>query len=251
MSISVRLRKGFVMRYMKRAIAVFLAGVLCWTPVMGPLSAYAETVVYDAPASAGVSEGAAADAVEEDASASDVPDADGVAADASPVDQDSAHDAEIGAEAANTPEPADEAPDGAGVNGDAAEADAVEADAHDGTGSTSNSADMANSWRFQDGALRTDIESGISLFSADGLPSGATARGIDVSQWNGAIDWAAVKEAGIDFAILRLGYGSAGTDTQFAANVKGCQENDIPFGVYATHGMRRALVPRRRGRCSV
>lgn len=199
---------------------------------MGPLSAYAETVVYDVPASAGVSDGAAADAVEEDAPASDEPDADGVATDASPVDRDFAHDAEKGAEAANTPEPADEAPDGAGVNEDVAEADAVEADAYDGTGSTSNSADMANSWRFQDGALRTDIEPGISLFSADGLPSGATARGIDVSQWNGAIDWAAVKEAGIDFAILRLGYGSAGTDTQFAANVKGCQENDIPFGVY-------------------
>lgn len=32
-------------------------------------------------------------------------------------------------------------------------------------------------------------------------------RGIDVSKWNGKIDWATVKNSGIDFAIIRIGYG--------------------------------------------
>ena len=32
-------------------------------------------------------------------------------------------------------------------------------------------------------------------------------KGIDVSKWNGNIDWKKVKNSGIDFAILREGYG--------------------------------------------
>ena len=56
--------------------------------------------------------------------------------------------------------------------------------------------------------------------------------GIDVSFWNGDINWAAVKAAGIEFAILRVGYGKSVTDPQFANYVKGCRANGIPFGVY-------------------
>ena len=32
-------------------------------------------------------------------------------------------------------------------------------------------------------------------------------RGIDVSQWQGEINWDKVKESGIDFAIIRTGFG--------------------------------------------
>ena len=32
-------------------------------------------------------------------------------------------------------------------------------------------------------------------------------KGIDVSKWNGNIDWDKVKKVGIDFAIIREGYG--------------------------------------------
>lgn len=32
-------------------------------------------------------------------------------------------------------------------------------------------------------------------------------KGIDVSKWNGNIDWDKVKKAGINFAIIREGYG--------------------------------------------
>lgn len=64
------------------------------------------------------------------------------------------------------------------------------------------------------------------------------ARGIDVSQAQGVIDWAAVKASGlVDFAIIRTGFGwrensDSQVDKQFAANVKGCEENGIPYGFF-------------------
>lgn len=60
--------------------------------------------------------------------------------------------------------------------------------------------------------------------------------GIDVSECNGVIDWKKVKDEGrVRFAIIRCGYGSDYTnqdDTQFENNIRGCQENHIPYGVY-------------------
>ncbi|MCI6858547.1 MAG: glycoside hydrolase family 25 protein [Eubacterium sp.] len=61
------------------------------------------------------------------------------------------------------------------------------------------------------------------------------ARGIDVSSHQGIIDWKAVKESGIDFAIIRCGVGMNQfnqDDPQWVNNVRGCEENRIPFGVY-------------------
>lgn len=56
-------------------------------------------------------------------------------------------------------------------------------------------------------------------------------KGIDVSYWQGRIDWAKVKGAGIEFAILRAVAGQ-NTDSEFQNNLKGVIENKIPFGVY-------------------
>lgn len=61
--------------------------------------------------------------------------------------------------------------------------------------------------------------------------------GIDVSEFQGNIDWASVKNAGITFAFIRAGgrYTSAGTifnDSHFDANMKGAILNDIPVGAY-------------------
>ena len=58
-------------------------------------------------------------------------------------------------------------------------------------------------------------------------------KGIDVSVWNGNIDWSKAKED-IQFAILRAGYGNlvSQKDGQFENNYNGCKENHIPFGVY-------------------
>ena len=56
------------------------------------------------------------------------------------------------------------------------------------------------------------------------------AKGIDVSVWNGDIDWAAVSTQ-VDFAILRLGWETT-LDTRFTENAAGCNANGVPFGVY-------------------
>ncbi|MGX8773732.1 MAG: GH25 family lysozyme [Bacillota bacterium] len=60
-------------------------------------------------------------------------------------------------------------------------------------------------------------------------------KGIDVSYWQHSINWAKVKAAGVDFAIIRCGYGpntKSKDDTKFVANVRGCEANGIPYGVY-------------------
>ena len=57
---------------------------------------------------------------------------------------------------------------------------------------------------------------------------------IDVSSWQGEIDWVKVKPH-IDGAILRCGYGSDYTnqdDEQFKRNADECTRLGIPFGVY-------------------
>lgn len=58
-----------------------------------------------------------------------------------------------------------------------------------------------------------------------------TMKGIDVSAWQGAIDWVTVKDS-IDFAIIRAGYGQNIVDKYADKNVKGCEDNGIPFGLY-------------------
>ncbi len=65
--------------------------------------------------------------------------------------------------------------------------------------------------------------------------SGALAKGIDVSEHQGEIDWEAVKADGVTFAILRVGYGgdySDQDDKYFAYNVSECERLGIPYGVY-------------------
>lgn len=59
-------------------------------------------------------------------------------------------------------------------------------------------------------------------------------KGIDVSHWQGTIDWAKVKAAGIGFAIIKAGGSDDGfyTDSQFERNYKGAKANGIPVGAY-------------------
>lgn len=57
-------------------------------------------------------------------------------------------------------------------------------------------------------------------------------RGIDVSYYQGTIDWSAVKASGIQFAMLRAGYGAGNVDEQFRRNAGECNRLGIPFGVY-------------------
>lgn len=73
---------------------------------------------------------------------------------------------------------------------------------------------------------------GSYTFSNNTTVSGANAIGVDVSTFNGSIDWGKVKASGVDFAIIRMGYGSGGEDATFLTNVKGAQKAGIRIGVY-------------------
>lgn len=57
-------------------------------------------------------------------------------------------------------------------------------------------------------------------------------RGIDVSEWQGLIDWKKVKESKeVDFAILRVGVNE-NYDEYLLQNLAGCENNNIPWGAY-------------------
>jgi len=56
-------------------------------------------------------------------------------------------------------------------------------------------------------------------------------KGIDVSQFQGEIDWEKVKPQ-IDFVILRAGYGAGNIDPYFVRNASECTRLGIPFGIY-------------------
>ncbi len=63
---------------------------------------------------------------------------------------------------------------------------------------------------------------------------GEDMKGIDVSVHNGNIDWQKVKSAGINFAILRVGYGRLASqkDERFEQNYAGAKTAGIPVGAY-------------------
>lgn len=90
---------------------------------------------------------------------------------------------------------------------------------------------VPNTWQKQgnDYVVASGLNQGMRVSNAKGF-------GIDVSHHQGVIDWAKVKSSGlVDYVIIRCGWGSDYTsqdDTQFINNVRGCQQNGIPFGIY-------------------
>ena len=61
--------------------------------------------------------------------------------------------------------------------------------------------------------------------------------GIDVSKWNGTIDWNAVKNSGVNYVIIRCGYRGSTTgalieDPKFKSNIKGATSAGLKVGVY-------------------
>ena len=68
-------------------------------------------------------------------------------------------------------------------------------------------------------------------------PKYESVTGIDVSEWVGDIDWQSVRDAGIQFAILRVGYRGYETakfnfDNSLRTFLHGCNEVGLPAGVY-------------------
>lgn len=88
--------------------------------------------------------------------------------------------------------------------------------------------DFTNLKETEEGRIEySDQENGIS-----------SKLGIDVSEFQGEIDWQQVKESGIEFVIVRLGYrayGENGTlvlDAGFEENIEGAIEAGLEVGVY-------------------
>lgn len=64
-----------------------------------------------------------------------------------------------------------------------------------------------------------------------------TLIGVDVSVWQGNIDWNKVKKSGVSFAIIRIGYGYTSShnlvmDSKFERNLKGAKKAGLKVGVY-------------------
>lgn len=73
--------------------------------------------------------------------------------------------------------------------------------------------------------------------STGALSASSGNMGIDVSKWNGNIDWNAVKNSGVSYVIIRCGYRGSTTgalieDPKFKANIKGATAAGLKVGVY-------------------
>lgn len=81
-----------------------------------------------------------------------------------------------------------------------------------------------------------DAEEGATVTAKDLIAGKNRTNGIDVSHWQGKIDWKQVKESGIDFAFIRIGYrGNNGIlykDENADYNIQQAQKEDILVGVY-------------------
>lgn len=62
--------------------------------------------------------------------------------------------------------------------------------------------------------------------------SGTYLHGVDVSKWQGTIDWPMVRADGIDYAFIRASYGQTGVDTTFDANWAGASSAGVLRGAY-------------------
>lgn len=62
--------------------------------------------------------------------------------------------------------------------------------------------------------------------------AGSTIKGVDVSHFDGTIDWAAAKRDGVTFAIIKATEGTTFVDNRFAANWANTRANGIVHGAY-------------------
>ena len=76
------------------------------------------------------------------------------------------------------------------------------------------------------------------VFDKDGVLTSTTGvMGIDVSKWNGTIDWNQVKASGVSYVIIRCGYrgsskGALIEDPKYKANIAGATKAGLKVGVY-------------------
>lgn len=218
------------MKHLKASAALVCTLLMGWSQIIQPYSAYALSV-QAAAASQSVlqtsieheSQGVSSQGVQDDALGSRGvtewygDDANAARPDGE-TDSDPGEQPGIGVEESGVDESNGEAP-----TDDSAEMNSCEADSLE-----------PNSWRFENGVL---IDSGNGDIDAqsltdDSLPNGVVARGIDVSNHQGTVDWNKVKAAGIDFAILKVGPVYGKPDDSFERNAAECERLGIPYGVY-------------------
>ena len=83
---------------------------------------------------------------------------------------------------------------------------------------------------FADGELTKQSDGSYLLFDGSTL-TGVVSRGVDVSHWQGTVDWKAASKNDVSFAMLGTRYQNA-VDPNFAANAKGASENGVKIGIY-------------------
>ena len=82
------------------------------------------------------------------------------------------------------------------------------------------------------------IQGAKHTFNSEGiLQTGSGILGIDVSKWNGNIDWNAVKNSGVSYVIIRCGYRGSTTgamieDPKFKTNIQGALNAGLKVGIY-------------------
>jgi GH25 family lysozyme M1 (1,4-beta-N-acetylmuramidase) len=83
-------------------------------------------------------------------------------------------------------------------------------------------------------ACATDSLDGVAVVREEVrvCAAGPTVRGIDVSVYQGTINWASVAGAGIDFAFIRTNHGLGQLDTKFEANWANAKSNGVIRGAY-------------------
>ncbi|MBQ7840402.1 MAG: Ig-like domain-containing protein [Lachnospiraceae bacterium] len=74
-------------------------------------------------------------------------------------------------------------------------------------------------------------------FNSDGSLKVNGSMGIDISKHNGSIDWNAVKNAGVNYVIIRCGYRGSATgvlveDPKFKTNIQGAAAAGLKVGIY-------------------
>jgi lysozyme len=80
-------------------------------------------------------------------------------------------------------------------------------------------------------AMQTGDEPTGQVSQASVCATGSVVKGVDVSVYQGTVDWTSVKGAGMDFAIARISDGSD-LDTQFATNWSGMKSAGLVRGAY-------------------
>lgn len=78
--------------------------------------------------------------------------------------------------------------------------------------------------------VEVQVENKMCAVTSHSSPNPVLHKGIDVSVWNGDVNWPTVATQ-VEFVIMRASWEET-ADEKFHTNAKGCQDNNIPFGVY-------------------